>query len=100
VVNGGVTYASRSGAGSATVLFNRVGRRLAAAGELPLPDVYDMPRDVVDLSLLFPVGVRGVSARVDARNLLDARYVLRQGAVEREAFRTGRVVQVGLAWRP
>jgi hypothetical protein len=100
VVNGGLTYTSAGGIGSATLLYNRVGRRLQAAGELPLPDVYELPRNVVDLSLLFPVGVRGVSARVDARNLLDARYVLRQGAVEREAFRTGRVVQVGLAWRP
>ena len=104
VVNTGLTWANAEGSASATALFNRVGSRIAAAGELPLPDVMEMPRNVVDLSFLFPLrtrgGAGGLSARVDARNLLDARYVWQQGAVTREAFRAGRVVQVGFAYRP
>ena len=39
VVNAGATYATRTGSTSATVLFNRVGERIDAAGDLPLPDV-------------------------------------------------------------
>lgn len=99
VVNTGLTYTSSGGGTSATVLYNRVGERIREAGELPLPDVVERPRDVVDVSLRFPL-FRGVAGRVDGRNLLDSEYLVKQGAVTRESYRAGRVYQVGLTWRP
>ena len=69
----------RVGRASATALFNVVGKRIAAAGVGGLPDTYDMPRNVLDLSTSVPV--RGaISLKVDAKNLLDAPYLVRQGA--------------------
>jgi outer membrane receptor protein involved in Fe transport len=41
-----------------------------------------------------------LQARIDARNLLDAAYEVTQGTVTREFYRQGRVVQLGLQWRP
>jgi outer membrane receptor protein involved in Fe transport len=98
VVNAGLTYASRSGATSATVLYNRVGPRLLAAGSRPLPDVVDRARNVLDVSLRFPV-LQGLMARVDARNLLDDRYLVTQGTVTADAYRVGRTFQVGVTWQ-
>jgi len=98
VLNAGLTWTHPSAPASATLLFNRVGERITEAGELPLPDVVDQARNVLDLSLRFPM-LAGVSARVDARNLLDARYRLTQGDVIREQYRAGRTVSVGLSWR-
>jgi outer membrane receptor protein involved in Fe transport len=99
VFNGGVTYSSRERGPSATLLYNRVGERIVAAGDRPLPDVIEMPRDVIDLSVRLPV--RGaLSARFDAKNLLDSPYRTIQGTVMREEYRIGRTVQAGLAWRP
>jgi hypothetical protein len=95
VVNAGLTYSSASGAGSATLLYNRVGPRISEAGEQPLPDVQELARNLLDLSLRVPA-IPGVVARLDAKNLLDARYLLRQGSVTREAYRLGRVLQIGL----
>ena len=99
VVNGGLTYASATGATSATLLYNRVGERINAAGEGNIEDAIERPRDVLDLSLRFPV-FRGISGRLDAKNLLDARYVIQQGPVTREAYRVGRSLGLGLSWQP
>ena len=99
VVNSGITYSSRSGTTSATLLYNRVGERIVNAGADPLPDVIEHPRDVMDLSLRLPV-FASISARVDARNLLNARYIVTQGNVTREAWTTGRGFSFGLTWQP
>jgi outer membrane receptor for ferrienterochelin and colicin len=99
VVNAGMSWASPSGDASATLLYNVVGERIVNAAEAPLPDVKERPRNVLDLSLRFPM-INSVSARVDARNLLDAPYRTFQGTALRESYRAGRVFQVGLTWRP
>ncbi|HEU4699025.1 MAG TPA: TonB-dependent receptor [Gemmatimonadales bacterium] len=96
VLNGGLTYDAAGGL-SATVLYNRAGRRIVSAAEAPLPDVYEEPRDVVDVSLRFPVA-GGLSGRLDAKNLLDGAYRVMQGPVVRESYRTGRSLALGFAW--
>ena len=99
VFNGGLTYTTRSGATTASLLFNRVGERIDVAGESPLPDVVITPRNVMDFSLR--VGLtKALTIRADARNLLDAPYQNIQGTVTREYYRTGRTFQAGLQYRP
>ena len=99
VLNGGITWVSPSARASATVLFNKVGDRLDAAGDAPLPDVIERSRSVVDLSLRLPVS-GALSMRVDARNLLDAPYRTTQGTVTRESYLIGRTLQAGFSWKP
>ena len=99
VLNAGLTYAPLSGSTSATLLVNRVGERIDAAGDQPLPDVVEQARTALDFSLRFPV-ISTLSARFDAKNLLDDPYEVTQGTVLRESYRTGRVLQLGLVWRP
>ena len=99
VVNGGLTYATRSGATTATLLVNRTGERIDAAGDQPLPDVIEKPRTALDFSMRFPLR-NSLSGRLDAKNLLDAPFETVQGTVTRESFKTGRVVQLGFVWRP
>jgi outer membrane receptor protein involved in Fe transport len=99
VLNAGLSYASRSGASSATLLFNRIGDRIDAAGDSPLPDVILRGRSVLDLSLRFGL-TRIVTARFDAKNLLDSPYETVQGTATRELYRTGRTIQAGFQIRP
>jgi outer membrane receptor protein involved in Fe transport len=99
VINAGLTYAPLRGSTSATLLINRVGERIDAAGDQPLPDVIEQARTALDFSLRFPV-ISTLSARFDAKNLLDDPYEVTQGSVLRESYRTGRVLQLGLVWRP
>ena len=95
VVNAGLTYTTASGNGSATLLFNRVGTRISEAGEQPLPDVKELARNVLDLSVRLPAG-NGLQLRFDAKNLLDAPYRLQQGSVLREGYDVGRAFQIGV----
>jgi TonB-dependent receptor len=98
VVNAGVSYSTPSGRASATALFNTIGRRVVAASVSPLPDIYEQARSTVDVSLRLPVA-GSLSAKIDAKNLLDAAHEQRIGTVLRESYRTGRVFTVGLAWQ-
>jgi outer membrane receptor protein involved in Fe transport len=95
VLNSGLTYASRGGGTSATVLFNRVGPRLAAAGASPLPDVVERSRNVLDFSVRSLL-LDGTTLRFDLKNLLDAPYETVQGTVVRERYHAGRIVSLGL----
>ena len=99
VLNVGIGYASVSGSTSATVLYNRVGDRIEAAGDLPLPDVIQQARNVIDFSLRAKV-VSALSLRFDAKNLLDEPFESIQGTVTREYWKSGRTFQVGMIWRP
>ncbi len=98
VINAGFSYAS-SGATSATLLFNRVGERIQAAGDTPLPDVIELPRSVLDLSMRFSI-MQNVNLRLDAKNLLDSPYQVMQGTAVREMYRNGRTFQLGFQLRP
>ena len=99
VLNLGLSYTHPRSHLSATLLFNRVGRRILDAGILPLPDTYEEARSLVDLSIQFPVA-GSVMGKVDGKNLLDAPYLVTQGSVERLGYRTGRVFAFGLRWAP
>lgn len=98
VLNTGLSYSSLSGATNATLLYNVVGDRIFAAGVAPLPNIVEKSRNVVDFSLRFPI-LGSMSGRIDARNLLDARYRYMQGNLEREGYDAGRSFSVGLSWR-
>lgn len=97
VVNAGLTYTSPGQSTSATVLYNVAGKRVASAAEAPLEDVYEQPRHMLDVTLRRELR-DGLSLKMDAKNLLDSAYELRQGGVVREYYRSGRSLSVGVSW--
>ncbi|MES2176876.1 MAG: TonB-dependent receptor [Gemmatimonadota bacterium] len=99
VLNAGLTYSSLSGTTTATLLFNRVGERITAAGSSPLPDVIEQPRNVLDASIRKSI-TAPVTLRLDLKNLLDAPYKVEQGTVTRDFYRSGRSVNLGFLWHP
>ena len=98
VFNAGASWSSPSAKATATVLYNIVGRRITAAGTMPLPDTYETARSGLDLSLQAPL-FSGVAARIDARNVLDSPFEIRQGSVVREGYKSGRVLSLSLKWQ-
>jgi TonB-dependent receptor len=99
VINAGLSYTSRNAGSSATLLFNRVGDRITAAGDSPLPDVIEKARNVADFSLRLAL-MDKLTARVDAKNLFDSPFNTIQGTATRELYRTGRTFQLGFQVRP
>jgi len=98
VVNAGLTYSGEERGMSATLLYNVAGKRIVSAAERPLPDSYEMPRSVLDFSLRVPLR-RAVDLKVDAENLLDSPFEVRQGDLVRERYRTGRSLGFGVTVR-
>lgn len=98
VINGGLGYASRDGATTANLLFNRVGERIEAAGDSPLPDVIQLPRNSLDLAIRIGIFPR-VAVRFDGKNLLDSPYRTVQGSATREEYRAGRMFDLGFQIR-
>ena len=68
-------------------------------GEIPLPDVVEQKRDIVDISARFPLW-NNLSVRMDIKNILDAPYQLLQGNIVRESYTVGRGFNVGFNWKP
>ena len=99
VINAGLSYTSKNGASSATMLFNRVGDRIQAAGDSPLPDVIEKARNVADFSLRLAL-IDKLTARLDAKNLFDSPFNTIQGTATRELYHTGRTFQLGFQVRP
>jgi TonB-dependent receptor len=97
VLNVGASYAAPGGAG-ATLMYNVVGKRITSAGTMPLPDTYEMPRNVLDFSAQMPLKSR-LSVKVAAKNLLDAAYERRQGDVTRLSYKSGRVYSAGFSYK-
>ena len=85
VINAGLTYAPLRGSTSATLLFNRVGERIDAAGDQPLPDVIEQARTALDFSLRFP-SVSSLSGRFDAQE------PARRSVQDRAGHRHARIV--------
>ena len=99
VVNTGLSYESESGTTSATLLYNVVGARISSAAVTPLTvDTYERPRHVLDFAFRFPI-VGGMSAKFDAKNLLNSAYEELQGDVIRYRYTTGRSFGLGFNWR-
>lgn len=99
VVNAGLGYTSGSGAWTGTLLYNVAGKRILEAGSGGLPDAYEQPRHLLDVSLQLPV-TQTFSLKLDGKNLLDAPYRLTQGEVVRYRYLTGRIFGFTLSWHP
>lgn len=104
VVNLGLTYMRPESGTTATVLWNRFGRRLDAFGGLGLPDIYEEGRTQLDLSVEQPL-TSGLSLRFNAARLLGGDVEFVQSFPNGETVRTreytlGRTFSLSLAWEP
>jgi outer membrane receptor protein involved in Fe transport len=99
VVNAGLTFAPGEKGFSTTLLYNRVGRRIVSASQRPLPVTYEEARSGLDVAMRVPM-FGTLSAKLDAKNLLDQPYRQTQGSVTRESYYSGRIYSLGLSWRP
>jgi len=51
IVNGGISYTDPKSDVAATLVFNRIGERIFAVGNGEIPELYEAPRNVLDLSI-------------------------------------------------
>jgi len=108
IVNAGLYYQDTERKLQYNVLYNVIGPRLFAVGTFGTPDIYEMPRNVVDLTLTKGIGKR-VEVKLSAQDILNQRTLLIQdsndngGIDDRDeeimSFRRGSYFSIGFGLR-
>jgi outer membrane receptor protein involved in Fe transport len=94
LANGVLTYTSGGGRTEASVLLGLTGKRLAALGLNPEPDIYEQPSGTLDFVMSFTVLHNG-HFKLSAKNLLDPRVQQLAGdGREVSGYRMGRVYSI------
>jgi hypothetical protein len=77
-LNLGLYYTHPALGTNASIMLNKQGRRLSAVGDVRDYDVYEEPRDMVDVSISQPL-FGFLEAKLSARNIFDKERVLTSG---------------------
>lgn len=96
VLNLGATWTSPRGT-SASVLFNRFGRRIDGVGVQPLPDIYEEARSSLDLVLERSIGGKW-SVELSAERLIGGDVRFTQGGDLLRSHEPGRLFTVSVSW--
>ena len=79
IVNGGVYYQNDSIGLQCSILYNVIGPRIFIVGSYGAPDVYEMPRNSLDISLSKTLWKK-LEIKVGVHDLLNQKYLLSQDA--------------------
>jgi hypothetical protein len=80
-VNAGLEFTPDTSGIRITALYNVYGKRLFAVGTFGTPDIYEMPRHQLDLTISKKLGPKS-EIRITAQDLLNARFYLKQDSNE------------------
>ena len=103
VLNGMLNYNSDSLGLAATISYNRQGRRLVIANGFTIPDVYEIPRDLVDIKISKNLGKHFIVS-FTIRDLLNSpivrTYNFDKGEpIDFDRFRYGTIYQFGIQYK-
>lgn len=97
MVNASLTYLRPSWGTSLTVLYNRFGRRIDRVGSQVLPDIFEQPRDQLDLVIERQLS-RALGLKLTATNLLDEASEFRQADQIVRFAEQGRTFSIGVSF--
>jgi hypothetical protein len=89
LINAGLQYNSKNTIWSGSFLYNRVGQRLALVGNTEFPDIYERPRDQVDLQLAKKIFNKKGELRITWADLLNPAFYFYENIDTKEAFKEG-----------
>jgi outer membrane receptor protein involved in Fe transport len=108
IVNAGLYYQDTDRKLQYSILYNVIGPRLFAVGTFGTPDIYEMPRNVIDLTLTKGFG-KHFEVKVSAQDILNQRVLLIQdsnesGGIDSKdeeimSFRRGSLFSAGIGLR-
>ncbi len=109
IVNTGIFYNDEEHDFQVNVLYNVIGKRILLVGAGSIPDTYEMPRNVVDISVSKGLGERFV-LRAGIKDLVNQEFLLLQdgnedGIFDRQndqifrRFKPGSVFSLGLSYK-
>jgi outer membrane receptor protein involved in Fe transport len=81
----------------ASILYNRIGPRIAKVGLGSFPDIQDESRQSLEAGLSYHLG-RGVKAKLSGKNLLAENVKQTQGGLLIREYKTGRKISAGISY--
>lgn len=103
VLNGMLNYTSDTLGLTATVSYNRQGRRLVIANGFGIPDVYEVPRDMIDIKVSKNLGkhwILSITARDILNTAIRRTYNFTDGnRIDFDSFRYGTFYQFAVQYR-
>jgi outer membrane receptor protein involved in Fe transport len=86
-----------------TVGYNTFGRRIVQVGQrgafaFPDPHIYELPRDVIDASIIQPIG-ESLEIKATARDILNQRLIWEQGGERIRSTIFGSTYSLGISYR-
>ena len=90
LVNLGLQYNSDNNKWNGSILYNRIGQRLALVGidDLGFPDVYERPRDQLDLQLSRRILKNKAEIKLNWSDMLNADYFFYENVDSKKAYKT------------
>lgn len=110
ILNAGLYYQNDSSGLQVNVMYNVIGPRVVVVGVIDIPEIYEMPRHQIDLSVTQTIGKnRNFDLRLNVTDLLNQPNLLMQDAngdgLDKEtdnimqSFQRGTYVTLGFTWR-
>ena len=89
LINGGLQYASTASGGNANILYNRIGNRLALVGNSEISDIYENPRDIVDIQVSKKVINRKGEIKLTLSDLLNKSLLFYENVDNGRTYKQG-----------
>ncbi len=91
LINVGLQYNNSGGQWNGSLLFNRIGQRLALVGinDLGFPDVYERPRNQLDFQIATKVLDKRGEVKLTVSDVLNADYYFYENIDSRKAYKSG-----------
>ena len=88
LINGGLQYSSSSSGWNGTLLYNRVGNRLALVGysSLGFPDIYENPRDVVDFQISKRILKKKGEVKISLSDILNQDFMFYENVDSKRSY--------------
>lgn len=88
LINVGIQYNSKNQIWDASLLYNRIGQRLALVGinDLGFPDVYERPRDQVDLQIAKKIFAKRGELKFTWADILNPAYYFYENIGDKKAY--------------
>ena len=88
LINGGLQYSSNGSGWNGTLLYNRVGNRLALVGysSLGFPDIYENPRDVIDFQVSKKILKKKGELKLSFSDILNQDFMFYENVDSKRAY--------------
>ena len=90
LINVGLQYTNSNGKWNGSILYNRIGQRLALVGinDLGFPDVYERPRNQLDFQLAKKILKKKGEIKLTVSDLLNAEYYFYENIDSKKAYKS------------